>query len=133
MPSIIYRRLDDNWDPQRGQSLDNFLTDIEAVAQVIATRIKLLMGEWWEVLSTGTPLFQNILGVANTNQGVALLLRQRILAVPFVTGIKSMQVTYTPAGKQMAFSAAVETQFGTITLSTLPPTGGQAYIARPTQ
>jgi len=131
VPSIIARRLDSQWDPQRGQSLDNFIVDIEAVAQIIATRLKLLQGEWFENLAEGTPVFQSLLGVSSTMRGVALILQQVILGVPYVTGIANIQVNYQPNGRLLAFSATVETRFGSIAISSQPFPGAQASIASP--
>ena len=125
MPSIQVRALQ-NGDPGRGQSLANFIYDIEAVAQIIGTTLKLLQGEWWESLNTGTPVFQSILGVPNTTDGVGLILRQRILSVPFVIGVQNLVVTYGPSTRHYTFSCSVITAFGTIGVSGTP--GNQAVI-----
>jgi len=119
MPSIMVRALV-NGDPGRGQSLANFIYDIEAVAQIIATTIKLLQGEWWEALNIGTPVFQSILGVPNTTAGVGLLLQQRILSVPYVLSIQNMEVTYIGFTRAYSFSCTVVTAFGTIQVSGNP-------------
>ena len=105
------------WDPQRGQGLSNFLSDREAVAQIIATRLKLLRGEWFANLADGLPLFQSIIGHSNTTQGVALIIRQRILGTPYVTGIQNMSVTYAPTSRNYSFSCTVQTAFGNIQLN----------------
>jgi hypothetical protein len=131
MASIQVRALNQangQWDPTRGQSLSNFVFDLYAVAQIIATRLKLFQGEWFENLANGTPMFQSILGVANTNNGVALIIRERILGTPFVTGIQNVRVVYNPAGRSYAFTATVQTAFGRIVVTTLPAPGNQAVI-----
>lgn len=116
-PQITVRTLSTAaWDPQRGQGLQNFSTDINAVSQIIATRLKLLEQEWFENTSLGTPLFQSLLGNSITTDAVALLLRQRILGTPFVTGIASFNISYT-AVRTFVFSAVVQTAFGQITVS----------------
>lgn len=129
MSTILYRQLNTTGDPQRGNGIGNFLSDVNAVAQAIQTRLKLLQGEWWENLSLGTPLFQSILGVPNTSNGVGLILRQQILAVPYVTGISDLTVTYAGASRAYTFSATVQTAFGTVTLLTQPLPGTQATIS----
>lgn len=116
-PSIIVRTLDSNWDPQRGNGLQNFLTDADAVAQIIAQRLKFLQGEWFENTQIGTPLFQSILGKSTTSQAVALLLQQQILAVPFVTGIATFDIDYASSGRVFSYSAVVNTQFGQVTVT----------------
>jgi hypothetical protein len=111
----------------RGQGQGNFLSGLEAVAQVVSTTLKLLTGEWWADLSVGTPVFQSILGVPNTNAGVALILRQRILSVPYVTDIQNLIVTYS-VGREYTFSANVFTVFGTLQITTQPLPGLQAQL-----
>jgi hypothetical protein len=117
MATILVRALDQNGDPQRGQGLANFLEDGDAVAQIIATTIKLLQGEWFLNVNDGTPLFQKLLGHATTTQAVALILRSRILSVPFVTGISSLSVVYVQGARRFVFSASVTTQFGQVSIS----------------
>ena len=119
MSLISVRKLNAAGDPMRGNGLSNFLTDIDAVGQIISTTIKLLQGEWWEN-TTGTPLFQSLLGHPITSQGVALILRARILSVPYVTGIQTLDVVYGRAGRTFAFSTVVNTQVGAVTVYNLP-------------
>lgn len=120
MATITVRQLDTNWDPIAGNGQSNFLTDIDAVAQIIAQRIKLLQGEWWENINAGTPLFQSILGAAGSGshpQTIALLLSQRILGTPYVTGVSNVSTSYNASTRAFQFSCAVETQFGTLGVS----------------
>jgi hypothetical protein len=117
------------WDPQRGQGLQNFLSDLDAVAQIIRSTLLLLQGEWFANLSIGTPLFQSILGVPNTTAGVGLILRARILSVPYVNDIENLVVTYSGTSRQYSFSCLVLTQFGSIPISSVPLPGVNAAIA----
>ncbi len=123
--TISVRVLDPDGDPRRGNSLANFVTDIDAVAQILATRIRLFEGEWFENLADGTPMFQRLLGVPTNSAGVALILRRRILETPYVVRINSMDVLYAPAGRNFVFVAEVETAFGTVTVSSQPISGAQ--------
>jgi hypothetical protein len=116
VPSIIVRDQGPNWDAQRGQGLSNFLTDINAVAQIINSRLRLFQGEWYQNTNLGTPMFQSLLGKSITSQGVALILREQIIATPFVLDISSMQVTFSAGGRQFTFSAVVDTVFGAVTV-----------------
>ena len=117
MATIQVRALSPTGDPLRGAGLTNFLTDINAVAQIIKTTIKLLQGEWFENLSIGTPLFQQLLGHPTTVNAVALIMRNRILGCPYVTGINSLQVAYGAHGRTFTFFASVSTQFGQVTVT----------------
>lgn len=118
VPTIIVRNQGTAWDAQRGNGLQNFLTDVDAVAQIINSRLRLLQGEWFEDTSLGLPLFQQLLGHPITNQAVALIVRQQILATPFVLGIAGGPVVmFSPGGKVFTFQAVVDTQFGQITIA----------------
>jgi len=117
---ITVRALSVDGDPMRGNGLANFLGNIDAVGQIIATRLKLLAGEVFWNVSEGTPLFQSLLGVSTNSQAVALILRNRILGTPYVTGISSLVVKYGPAGRTFAFSAVVQTAFGALTVGNAP-------------
>lgn len=120
VPTILVRNLGTNWDPQYGNGLQNYLTDIAAVAQIIGQRLKFLKNEWFENTSIGFPLFQQILGGASTSQAVALIIRQQILSVPYVFGISGFSITYAPIGRTYQFAASVQTAFGSITVSNSP-------------
>lgn len=123
MATILYRALDINGDPTQGNGQGSFLTDLYAVAQAISTRLKLLMGEWWENLNTGTPLFQSMLGVSGAGkntQAIALLITQRILGTPYVTGVTAVNASYDPNARAFSFSCQVETTFGTLTVTNVP-------------
>ncbi len=119
--TITYRGLSPTGDPLFGQGQGNFLADLEAVAQAIATRLKFLAGEWWENLNAGTPLFQEILGVPGQQPDViALIIQQRILGTPYVTGVSQVATSYNSRTRAMQFSCSVQTQFGTLTITNQP-------------
>jgi hypothetical protein len=121
-PTITVRALDANWEPLQGNGQKNFLSDTEAVAQIIAQRLKLFQGEWWENLLDGLPMFQKILGAGGSQRGLQViveLISQRITGTVYVTGISAISATYQ--NRRFAFSATVETQFGTVFLGTTPP------------
>ena len=124
MAQIITRKLDQNGDPQRGNGLSNFAADIDAVAVIVAERLQLLKGEWFENTKIGLPLFQSLLGHATTQRAVALILRQNILGAPGVTGIQAVQVVYNPIGRTYAFTATIQTVFGPMTITNTPRTAG---------
>ena len=115
--TIITRAIDANGDPMRGHGLQNFAVDIYAVALILSARLQFLKGGWWLALSDGLPLFQQILGVPNTNQGVAAILRRQILTTTGVTGISSLTVAYSGASRAYTFQAVVQTVFGGIVIA----------------
>lgn len=111
----------------RGQGLNNFAEDLEAVTIIIGSTIKLLAYEWFESLAQGTPLFQSILGVPNTAAGIASILQQRIQSVPFVNSAQNVQVLNL-GNRALSFSATVNTAFGSVQISTQESIGAQAAI-----
>ena len=130
-PSILARVLTTTnglADPQRGQGLSNFVADLDAVALTISENIKLLQGEWWLNTADGLPLFQSILGVSNTSAGVGLIVRKRILTVPFVTDIQNLIVTYSDVTRAYTFSANVLTAFGTLQVTNQLLPGSSAVV-----
>lgn len=130
MATITYRALSTAGDPLAGNGQGNFVSDINAVAQAIRTRLLLLQGEWWENLNAGTPVFQSMLGVSGSGrnpQAVVMLLKQRILGTPYVLSVSNVQTNYVPATRAFSFSCQVQTQFGTLTVATAPP-GASAAI-----
>ena len=123
MATIRYRKLDPNGDPLQGNGKACFVSDLDAVAQAIGTRLRLLAGEWFENRNAGTPVFQSMLGVARAGKhpdSVVLLLRQRILGTPYVTAVSNVATSYDPNARSFAFSCQVQTQFGQLSLSTAP-------------
>ena len=56
----------------------------------------------------------------NTSLAIIGLIVKQIYAVPYVTGISAISVSYQ--SRQLQFSATVQTQFGTVTLSNAPAT-----------
>lgn len=129
-PTLSVRALDPAGDPIQGNGQGAFLVDLEAVAQKIRTTILLFQREWFENLAIGTPVFQqpsgtpSILGGSGTakNGVIAAILQQRILSVPYVTGITNLQTANNPNTRAFIFSCQVNTAFGTVTISSRPST-----------
>ncbi len=123
MATLTVRALDSNGDPLQGNGQNCFLSDLAAVAQIIGTRLKLFEGEFWENLSDGLPLFQQILG-GNGNQRnlqvLVNLISARISGTVYVTSISSVSASFTDS--RLAYTATVETAFGTVYVTNTPAT-----------
>lgn len=112
-----YRKLDHNDDYTFGQNQDDFLTEAEAVAQAIKTRLRLFLGEWWEQTDDGVPYFEAILGQFNSDQSslaAEYLIGKRIKETPYVTNIKEIKTK--TKGRSLTIEAIVETAFGELTV-----------------
>jgi hypothetical protein len=123
MALIIVRKLDANGDPMYGHGPADFISNIDAVAQIIMTKLKLFQGEWWENLSEGTPMFQSILGVAGAGKrpgAIALILKNRILQAPYTTGVSQIATSFNATSRAFSFTCTVQTIFGPITISNVP-------------
>jgi len=108
-----YRKLDDNLDYTLGQKPgDAFYADSEAVVQAIVTHLNLLLGEWWEDLDDGLPLFQEVLGQFNNQEDADLVITERILSTIGVKRVYDISSTLDHDRRKYAYTASVETVFG---------------------
>lgn len=114
-----YRRLDSNGDYVFGQGNQDFLYDSEAVAQACVTRLKLLLGEWWEDLSSGFPLWQEILGKSGSESHIKAindLIRRRILNTTGVKEIISFESSFNSTTRKFYYQTEINTDYTTIEL-----------------
>lgn len=124
-PTISYRQLDANWDPRWGQGRSDFLTNLEAVAQAIWTRLRLFEGEWWANQGDGLPLWQSILGVGGARRNLqanTILIVDRILGTPFVIGVTDVQSSFNSTTRAIKFFCRAQTPFGTLVITSTPAT-----------
>ena len=110
-----YRRLDHGGDYTFGAGGADMLTDIEACAQSIRTRLWLLFGEWWEDLTDGLPLFQKILAQRDINIASEAI-RNRILGTPHVRDIIYFSADWDNEQRHLLISCVVDTDYGQVTV-----------------
>ena|SRR5271170_7828064 len=118
-PTIQYLALDSNNDPIFDPTFN--LSDTQAVAQAILTRLNLFLGEWWEDLSLGLPVFQSMLGKLGSIQAIKadqLAVQQNVSGAPYVTAVGAISVTFIDG--QFKFTAVATTIFGVVTVSNSP-------------
>ena len=105
-----------------------FLADLDAVAQIIYTTLRLLLGEWFQNLTIGFPLFQSLIGSsgAPTNQTqVMLIIQQTILSCPYVLQIIDFSFVHNTVTLASTFTATVSSSFGTIIVTNAPGSSAQ--------
>jgi hypothetical protein len=107
---MIYRQLDNNLDYVMGRGPQNFISGVDAVAQAIKTRLKLLANEWWEDSEDGITLFQNILGQSQHLESIDLIVQERILGTPNVLGIQNFIRTFE--NRKYSVTCNVDTSYG---------------------
>ena len=126
--TIMVQQIDSNCDPIEGPNGPVFLSDLDAVAQIIYTTLRLLLGEWWENRTIGFPLFQSLIGASGspTDQaGVMLIIQQTILSCPYVLQIVDFSFQFNSATMASTFSAVASTSFGNIVITNAPGSSAQ--------
>jgi hypothetical protein len=118
MATISVRKLDANWEPQYGNGQSDFITDIDAVAQIIKQKLLLFQGEWVLDRTAGTPMFQSILGASRSIDAVVAILKAVILSAPYVTDVINVATNYNSQARTFAFACVAQTPFGPITVNT---------------
>ena len=113
MHRMKYRTLDRDGDHTFGQN--KFLTAHEAVAQAILTRLRLLLGEWWENTEDGLPLFEKILGAYGADiDTVDLIFAGRIRETKNVKRLISYKSEFSTQTRVYSAHAQVDTVFGEV-------------------
>ena len=116
--TVLYRAVSASGDPLWGNGQASYLTDADAVALLIQTRLELFVGEWWA--ATGQGLWAPLTGPGLTPEQKALAIQARILSTPYVTRISDMDYGNSSSTRQFTFSATVETQFGQVQVTSGP-------------
>ena len=86
------------------------------------------MGEWWENLQIGLPLFQSMIGSSGSptnQQGVMLVIQQTILGCPYVLQIVDFTFTHNTETLASYFTATVATSFGNLVVTNAPGSSAQ--------
>lgn len=111
-----YRKLDSQGDYVFGQGPQEFLTDSpEAVAQAIATRLRLETGEWFLDSQEGTPYQEQILGT-NKQTTYDFAIKERILGTQGVIAITSYSSYVNPNTRAISAEAVVQTRYGAVAI-----------------
>jgi hypothetical protein len=117
--NITYLALDANNDPDFNAG--NSLTGVNAVAQAILTRLNLFLGEWWENLNLGLPVFQKMLGQLASRKGLAAmtaLVQQNVAGTPYV--VQPVTVVTTFNNGALTFQVTANTIFGQVNVQYQP-------------
>lgn len=128
MATITVRRIDPvTFEPSYGNGQADFIADLDAVIQILNTRLRLFQGEWFLNLDDGLPMFKlnpsisQILGASGNVDSIKTiinLISSRISTSPFVTNISSVVASYQ--NRRLKYTATVQTQFGTVVVNNSP-------------
>jgi hypothetical protein len=129
MATITVRALNPvTWDPLYGNGQKNFISDLDAITQIINTRLRLFQGEWFLNLLDGLPLFQKLLGQPANSGSIQVMINtvsQRIAGTVFVTSVNVIEASYQ--NRSFSYKASAFTPFGTIYITLSP--GSLASLA----
>lgn len=109
---MLVRKLDSNGDMQLGQGSANFYSNsADGVAQMVYTRLKLWLGEWYLDTADGTDWFGKCLG-KNTVDSALLEIKRRIMATEGVSEIKNLSASIEPTNRRLSVQGVITTIYG---------------------
>ncbi|MBR1694539.1 MAG: hypothetical protein IJ709_03925 [Selenomonas sp.] len=110
-----YRAIDDDGDMvmRNGQA---YIEDAEAVRQACATRLRLLIEEWWEDVTDGVPYWQKIIAGRNIDEAVRLI-KKRIEGTANVLTVVAMEHDWNNETRSLWIRAAVQSIYGLFELN----------------
>lgn len=114
------RKLDSNYDYVFGNNSQDYVDGAEAVAIAVRTKVLLFYKEWWEDRSLGIPMFESIMGQVNKNNirmAAISLITKRILEVPEVKKVDSVDVIFHEKERAMTVQATIQYGKGNETLN----------------
>lgn len=110
-----YRALSASNDYVFGQGVGEFLVNTpQAVAQAVATRLRLAQGEWWLDKTEGTPYSTQILGF-QTQDLYDQAIKERILDTRDVILIESYS-SFLDQDRALSIDCRLNTVYGQATL-----------------
>jgi hypothetical protein len=117
-----YRALDENGDMvmRNGQA---YIEDVEAVQQACATRLRLLIEEWWEDINDGVPYWQKIIATRNIDEAVRII-KKRIEGTSNVLTVVALEHDWNNETRTLRIRAAVQSVYGLFELNEVL-TGGE--------
>lgn len=112
-----YRKLTADGDMVFGKGSNGHYRDQpEAVAQLVRTRLRLMLGEWFLDTTDGTPWLTKVLG-KYTEATRTLALKDRILSTPGVQSVDSYSAAFDPDKRVFNMQATITTIYGTTAVS----------------
>lgn len=107
-----YRKLTADSDTTFCSGKTAFLVNTpEAVAQLVLTRLRLLVGEWFLNTAEGTRYFPDVLGT-NTQATRDKAIRDRIVSTDGVRGLVSYQSEFNSRTRKFTVQAVIATIYG---------------------
>lgn len=115
--NLVCRAMDEDGDMRFGEGQNGQLHTLDAMKQVLKTRLGAVEGEWWEGDEGAIPYFGgSVLGAVvseKTKDTIDLLVIDRIMNTVGVIGVTNIESTV--ANRQYHFTCSVQTVYGTTT------------------
>ena len=110
---MILRPVDDSGDILPVLSSSDLVSGAEAVALLVKDRLSLLQGEWWENLSVGFPVLEELRSSRLTEAGASALssvITSYIRETPGVLDVRDEQWEFS--GNRLLWSCTAVTEYG---------------------
>ena len=107
---MTVRKLDDSGDI--ATSGEQFINDVEEIAQTVRTRLKLFLGEYFRDINDGTPWFQDILGKGQSLDVKDATIKRRVLQTSGVISIFDFNTDYDLKLRTYSVSMGIFIDFG---------------------
>lgn len=114
--NLKYRRLDENDDMMFGHGDGDFLYGLEAMRQVIQTRLKAIRNEWWEGDPTAIPWTTDVIGARVSQfskEKIDLMIIERLMDTVGVNSVSDIESSFI--NRRYSFQCNVQTVYGETT------------------
>ena len=108
------RKRDENGDIIWGHGSDDYVTGLDAMAEVIRSRLQAVQGEWWEGDVTAIPYYDEIISAYQTKQNQAMIDLMVIDRIMDTRGVLSVSNVFSEIrDRKYTFRCTVNTVYGT--------------------
>jgi hypothetical protein len=112
--SLKYRKLSPTKDYTFGNGSLDFITDIDAVAQAVYTRLYLWRESYWRDLNAGIPMTQRILGQIGSSANLTAidgLIQAEISGTKDVISIVSFESAFDSESREYTYTCTINTAY----------------------
>ncbi len=107
------RRRDENGDIVWGHGMQDYASGLDAMGEVIRSRLQAVQGEWWEGDATALPYYDEIMTAYQTSQNRAMIDLMVIDRIMDTRGVLSVSdVSSEIKNRQYVFKCKVNTVYG---------------------
>lgn len=112
---MTHRPLDDDGDMMPVRAADEMLSGADAVGQAVASRLRLVYGEWWEDRTVGFRAPRILTEGVRTEDGREMLANYIGAYIKDTDGVRAIAGTRVRyGGHELSVDAAIETESGEI-------------------